>query len=77
MKRATKLKLVEASGHHPVRTKVTTFGFAYPRYRLHEINVCPGCNRRHWWVFRLTAQCAFCETALPIVTDGRLPEEAL
>jgi hypothetical protein len=25
---------------------------------------CPGCHRSHWWVRRLTAECAFCGTAL-------------
>lgn len=27
---------------------------------------CPGCGRSHWWVRTMTAQCAFCETALPL-----------
>lgn len=32
--------------------------------------VCPGCQRSHWHVGRLSAECAFCSTALP------LPESA-
>lgn len=35
-------------------------------YRLHEPNACPGCGQSHWMVGRLTAECAFCGTALPL-----------
>lgn len=28
---------------------------------------CPGCGRSNWEVRRLTAECGFCHTALPIV----------
>lgn len=35
-------------------------------YREHEVNHCPGCGRTHWFVGRLSAECAFCSTALPI-----------
>lgn len=31
-----------------------------------EHNHCPGCGRSHWHVGRLTAECAYCATALPI-----------
>lgn len=27
---------------------------------------CPGCGRSHWHVGRITAQCAFCATAIPL-----------
>lgn len=37
-------------------------------YRAREINHCPGCGRSHWIVGRLTAECAFCATALPLET---------
>jgi hypothetical protein len=30
-------------------------------------NACPACNARSWNVGRITAECAVCETALPIV----------
>ena len=36
-------------------------------YRDGEINYCPGCGRTHWYIGRLSAECAFCGTALPIV----------
>lgn len=75
MKRAN-LKLIPGGGKPaPVKARPVAFGFVYPRYRLNQVNHCPGCDRSQWWVFRLTAQCAFCDTALPIVGDGRLPED--
>jgi hypothetical protein len=30
-------------------------------------NACPCCNARAWHVGRITAECAACETVLPIV----------
>ena len=35
-------------------------------YREHEINHCPGCGRTHWIIGRMSAECAFCSTALPL-----------
>jgi hypothetical protein len=35
-------------------------------YRAQETNRCPGCGRAQWHVGRLTAECAFCETAIPL-----------
>jgi hypothetical protein len=35
-------------------------------YRDGEINHCPGCGRTHWHIGRLSAECAFCSTALPL-----------
>lgn len=35
-------------------------------YRDGEINHCPGCGRTHWLIGRLSAECAFCSTALPL-----------
>ena len=35
-------------------------------YRGDEVNRCPGCGRSHWHVGRLTAECGFCGTALPL-----------
>lgn len=35
-------------------------------YRDNEVNHCPGCGRTHWYLGRLLAECAFCETALPL-----------
>jgi len=33
-------------------------------YRLQETNRCPGCGHAQWHVGRLTAECAFCSTAI-------------
>jgi hypothetical protein len=38
----------------------------YAVYREHEINHCPGCGRTQWIVGRISAECAFCSTALPL-----------
>lgn len=35
-------------------------------YRENEVNHCPGCGRTHWYLGRLSAECAFCSTALPL-----------
>jgi hypothetical protein len=35
-------------------------------YRLSETNHCPDCGQAQWFVGRLSAECAFCQTALPI-----------
>ena len=35
-------------------------------YRPEEVNYCPGCGRSHWYVGRLTAECGFCGTAIPL-----------
>ncbi len=35
-------------------------------YREHEVNHCPGCGRTQWLVGRVSAECAFCATALPL-----------
>ena len=36
-------------------------------YRENEVNHCPGCGRSHWYVGRLSAECGFCGTALPLI----------
>lgn len=35
-------------------------------YRASAANHCPGCGGSNWLVGRSMAQCAFCETALPL-----------
>ena len=39
-------------------------------YRENEVNHCPGCGRCHWYVGRLSAECGFCGTALPLADAG-------
>jgi hypothetical protein len=36
-------------------------------YRQDQVNHCPSCGRTHWYVGRVSAECAFCATALPLV----------
>ena len=35
-------------------------------YREDQPNFCPGCGRSHWYIGRLTAECAYCGTAVPM-----------
>ena len=35
-------------------------------YRENHVNHCPGCGRSHWYIGRLSAECGFCGTALPL-----------
>ena len=39
-------------------------------YHDGEVNHCPGCGRTHWLIGRLSAECAFCSTALPLREAG-------
>jgi hypothetical protein len=45
-------------------------------YREGEVNHCPGCGRSHWIVGRLSAECAFCSTALPLTESHRHGQQA-
>jgi hypothetical protein len=35
-------------------------------YRANESNHCPGCGRSHWYIGRVSAECGFCGTAIPL-----------
>jgi hypothetical protein len=35
-------------------------------YHAGEVNHCPGCGRTHWIIGRMSAECAFCSTAMPL-----------
>ena len=35
-------------------------------FRTGTDNACPGCGHSNWYVGRHSAECAFCETAVPI-----------
>lgn len=41
-------------------------------FRPGEQNICPGCGQSHWMIGRMTAECAFCATALPINSGGNI-----
>lgn len=52
-----------------LRTPAATVAAAYtPVYRIGEHNRCPACSRQHFHVGRSSVQCAFCDTAMPIIT---------
>lgn len=37
-----------------------------PIYHRNAVNHCPGCNGAQWYIGRVSAECAFCGTALPL-----------
>ena len=39
-------------------------------YREDEVNHCPGCGRSNWFIGRVSAECAFCATALPLTESS-------
>ena len=41
------------------------------QYHEDIVNHCPGCGRSHWYIGRAMAECAVCETALPLSRTGR------
>src|SRR3954453_18443710 len=44
-------------------------------YRANSDNHCPGCGRSHWYIGRVSAECGFCGTAVPLAEARR--DEAL
>ena len=59
-----------------ITKKVAGFGLKLNARGLHvayhgnETNRCPGCGRGHWYVGRVTAECAFCGTAVAIAASS-------
>jgi hypothetical protein len=51
------------SGRAPINPTPRGFGAVY---RENQTNHCPGCGRTHWLIGRISAECAFCSTALPL-----------
>ncbi|SCW56013.1 hypothetical protein SAMN02927924_01353 [Sphingobium faniae] len=37
-------------------------------YRQTETNTCPGCGGSNWLVGRIMAECARCQTAIPLMS---------
>src|SRR5688500_9300516 len=35
-------------------------------YRSNAENHCPGCGRSQWYIGRISAECGFCGTAVPL-----------
>lgn len=44
---------ISVRGHHVV-------------YRANQTNRCPGCGRAQWYIGRMTAECGFCHTGVPL-----------
>jgi hypothetical protein len=64
------LKSVESVRHQPAfRVDPAQRGY-FAVYHSGEVNHCPGCGRTHWHVGRLSAECAFCGTALMLAETG-------
>ena len=40
-------------------------------YRANEPNRCPGCGRAQWYIGRVSAECSFCGTAVPLAEASR------
>jgi hypothetical protein len=40
-------------------------------YRTNTDNHCPGCGRSHWYIGRMSAECGFCGTAIPLAEAHR------
>jgi PilZ domain len=40
-------------------------------YRANAANHCPGCGRSHWYIGRVSAECGFCGTAIPLAEARR------
>lgn len=40
-------------------------------YRANSDNHCPGCGRSHWYIGRVSAECGFCGTAIPLAEARR------
>lgn len=40
-------------------------------YRANTTNQCPGCGRSQWYVGRISAECGYCATAVPLA-EARL-----
>jgi hypothetical protein len=56
----------DAAGLPRLGFNPTARGYAIG-YRTGEVNNCPGCGRCNWWVRTMTAECAFCSTAVPVL----------
>ena len=40
-------------------------------YRANAANHCPGCGRSQWYIGRVSAECGFCGTAVPLAEASR------
>jgi len=64
-----------AAGHAFARN-IATRGFM-PLYHVGGVNRCPGCGGQSWHVGRMSAECATCETAIPLADVAAQPMQPL
>ncbi len=64
---------VQAREHSPAKSRSIGRSVVQPAARGYHVmfrngaqNMCPGCGGSNWHVGRVTAECAYCLTALPI-----------
>ena len=48
-----------------------------PLYHSGDVNHCPGCGGKSWHVGRMSAECATCETAIPLADVAAQPMQPL
>ncbi|WP_147367417.1 hypothetical protein [Aurantiacibacter xanthus] len=67
------MKLAATVTRHMTRRRIATARTFLPvqRYRLGQVNLCPACEGRQWFIGRQSAECAFCEHVLQIARDGQ------
>lgn len=66
-----------ASGRHLSQAAGEAGLHALLSYFPGSINRCPGCAGTQWFVGRETAQCAICDTALPLAQMAHRPARPL
>lgn len=64
-----------AAGHTFAR-RIVQRGFM-PLYHTGDVNHCPGCGGKSWHVGRMSAECATCETAIPLADVAAQPMQPL
>lgn len=56
---------------NPLSNPLSNLGrAALPLYHADTINHCSSCGHSHWHIGRSTAQCAFCDNAIPLASGS-------
>lgn len=50
---------------------------AVPLYYADGVNHCPSCGHSHWHIGRTSAECAFCNDAIPLAQTNFPPISGL
>ncbi|MDM7956933.1 hypothetical protein [Blastomonas sp.] len=61
---------------HSFAHRIAGRGFM-PLYHLGDTNHCPGCGGKSWHVGRMSAECATCETAIPLANVAAQPMQPM